>query len=168
MNIQEVVNYLNFYINKVTGSWYTVSEATEVLDRGQFALYSDLKAKYATSQYVKDALSPFRETYNFTTAVSGYVIVPSNTNYLDLLNLQIYFQISDRTVYYPVKLVNEDEISDRLNSQIDPVTVTSPIGEQTSLRTFKLYPTGTYNGNVVFLRPPLSPYLDTQSFQGGL
>lgn len=157
MNIQEVVNYLNFYINKVTGSWYTVPETTEVLDRGQFALYSDLKAKYATSQYVKDALSPFRETYNFTTAVSGYVIVPSNTNYLDLLNLQIYFQISDRTVYYPVKLVNEDEISDRLNSQIDPVTITSPIGEQTSLRTFRLYPTGTYNGNVVFLRRPVKP-----------
>lgn len=157
MNIQEVVNYLNFYINKVTGAWFTIPECIAVLDRGQMALYSDLKAKYATSQYVKDALSPFRDSYNFTTAVSGYIIVPSNTNYLDLLDIQIYFQISNRTVYYPVKLVNEDERAERLNSQLDPVTSTSPIGEQIAHRTFRLYPTAAYNGNVTFLRRPVAP-----------
>lgn len=157
MNIQEVSNYFNFFINKYTGSWFTISELMTALDRGQMALYSDFKSKYATSQYVKDALSPFRDSYNFTTAVSGYVIVPSNTNYLDLLDIQIYFTVSDRTIYYPVKLVNEDERAERLNSQLDPVTVTSPIGEQTALRTFRLYPAGAYNGNVTFLRRPVAP-----------
>jgi len=129
----------------------------ETLDRGQMSLYSDLKGRYATSQYVKDALSPFRDSYNFTTAVSGYVIVPSSTNYLDLLDIQIYFQVSDRTIYYPVKLVNEDERAERLNSQLDPVTATSPIGEQVAPRTFLLYPTHVYNGNVTFLRRPVKP-----------
>ena len=65
----------------------------DLLDFGQMALYSDLKPKYATSQLIKDALSPFRETYNFTTQISGYVIVPDST-YLDLLDIQIYFQVS--------------------------------------------------------------------------
>lgn len=157
MNIQEVSNYLNFFINKYTGSWFTISELMTALDRGQMALYSDFKSKYATSQYVKDALAPFRDSYNFTTAVSGYVIVPSTTNYLDLLDIQTYFTVSDRTIYYPVKLVNEDERAERLNSQLDPVTVTSPIGEQVSPRTFRLYPAGTYNGNVTFLRRPVAP-----------
>lgn len=129
----------------------------ETLDRGQMSLYSDLKGRYATSQYVKDALSPFRDSYNFTTAVSGYVIVPSTTNYLDLLDIQIYFQVSNRTIYYPVKLVNEDERAERLNSQLDPVTSTSPIGEQVAQRTFLLYPTAVYNGNVTFLRRPVKP-----------
>ena len=120
------------------------------------ALYSDLKPKYATSQLVKDALSPFREVYNFTTQVSGYVIVP-DADYLDLLDIQIYFQVSNRTIYYPIKLYNEDERADRLNSQLDPVTITSPIGEQTAPKTFRLYPVNAYNGNVTYLRRPVKP-----------
>jgi len=127
-----------------------------LIDIGQMGLYSDLKPKYATSQLSKDALSPFRETYNFTTQVSGYVIVP-DTTYLDLLDLQIYFQISNRTIYYPVAMINEDARAERLNSQIEPPTITSPIGEQTAPRTFRLYPVGAYNGNVTYLRRPIKP-----------
>ncbi len=128
----------------------------DCIDIGQMGVYSDFKPKYATSQLSKEILAPFRSTYNFTTQVSGYVIVPA-TDYLDLLDIQIYFQISNRTVYYPVKLINEDERATRLNSQIDPVTVTSPIGEQTAPKTFRLYPVGTYNGNVSYLRRPVKP-----------
>ena len=156
MNLNDIFNFLNFYINKFTGSWYTIEELENLLDFGQMALYSDLKPKYATSQLIKDALSPFRETYNFTTQISGYVIVPDST-YLDLLDIQIYFQVSNRTVYYPVDLVNEDTRAQRLNSQIDPVTITNPIGEQTAPRTFRLYPIGVYNGNVTYLRRPIKP-----------
>ena len=156
MNLNDIFNFLNFYINKFTGSWYTIEELEDLLHFGQMALYSDFKPKYATSQLIKDALSPFRETYNFTTQISGYVIVPDST-YLDLLDIQIYFQVSNRTVYYPVDLVNEDTRAQRLNSQIDPVTITSPIGEQTAPRTFRLYPTGVYNGNVTYLRRPVKP-----------
>lgn len=156
MNLNDIFNFLNFYINKFTGSWYTIEELEDLLDFGQMALYSDLKPKYATSQLIKDALSPFRETYNFTTQISGYVIVPDST-YLDLLDIQIYFQVSNRPVYHPVDLVNEDTRAQRLNSQIDPVTITSPIGEQTAPRTFRLYPIGVYNGNVTYLRRPIKP-----------
>jgi len=156
LNINEGLNFLNFFINKYTGGWYTVDELIQLVDRSQMALYSDLKPKYASSQLIKDALAPFREVYNFTTQVSGYVIVP-DTAYLDLLDIQIYFQVSNRTVYAPVKLVNEDERANRLNSQIDPVTIASPIGEQTAPRTFRLYPIGSYNGNVTYLRRPVAP-----------
>jgi len=153
MNVNEAFEYINFWYNKVTAAWFTVSELQALINRAQLAYYSDIKTKYATSQEVKDTLSPFREVYNFTTLVSGYVIIP-DTLYLDLLDIQIYFQVSDRRIYYPVKLVNEDERANRLNSQIDPVTSTSPIGEQTAPRTFRLYPAAAYNGNVTYLRQP--------------
>lgn len=156
MNIAEAVEFTQFWINKKSGAWYTIEEAVSVVDAGQMALYRDLKPKYATSQWVKDALSPFREVYNFTTAVSGNVIVP-DTDYLDLLDIQIYFLISNRTVYAPIKLINEDERATRLNSQIDPVTATSPIGEQIGLRSFRLYPAAVFNGNVTYLRRPVKP-----------
>lgn len=156
MDINEALNFLNFWINKVTGAYYEPSELTLLIDRAQMALYSDLKPKFATSQLLREELIPFKEKYNFTTQVSGYVIVP-DTNYLDLLDIQIYFQVSNRTVYYPVKIVNEDERANRLNSQMSPVTITSPIGEQTAPRTFLLFPANNYNGNVTYLRRPVAP-----------
>lgn len=165
MNISEAVDSIQFWVNKKTGAWFTVEESVNVIDNGQIAYYRDLKPKYAISQEVKDSLSPFREIYNFTTAVSGNIIIP-DTNYLDLLDIQIYFQISNRTVYAPVKLINEDERANRLNSQIDPVTITSPIGEQTGLRSFKLYPNGTYNGNVTYLRRPVRPVMGYSVISG--
>lgn len=156
MDLEDIFALLNFYINKNTGSYYTVSELEQMLDSAQLSVYADYKSKYATSQLIKEILAPFKTTYNFTTLVSGYVIVPA-TDYLDLLDIQIYFQVSNRTIYYPVKLYNEDERADRLNSQLDPVTVTSPIGEQTAPKTFRLYPASAYNGNVTYLRRPVAP-----------
>lgn len=156
MTIQEVVNYLNFYVNKVTGAFLTIPECIEALDRGQLSLYSDFKTRYATSQYVKDALSPFIRTANINGTVSGLVTI-NDVDYLDLLDMQIFYDISNRRVYAPVKMVNEDERANRLSSQRDPVTVTSPIGEQIGLRSFKLYPVASYNGNVTYFRRPAKP-----------
>lgn len=160
MNIQAAHDFLNFWINKNTGAFYTIPELDAIIDRGQMSLYSDLKPKYATSQLVKDSLAPFRTTYDFAPAnmISGFVVVPLNTNYLDLLDIQITFPISNFTFYYPVDLINEDERAHRLNSQIDPVTVTSPVGEQFAPRYFRLYPVGNqYNGTVTFFRRPAAP-----------
>jgi len=56
-----------------------------------------------------------------------------------------------------VKLINEDERANRLNSQIDPVTITNPIGEQTAPRYFRIYPASGYDGTVTYLRRPIAP-----------
>jgi len=156
MDLNDQINFLNFWIAKERGAYYTIAELESLLDFGSMSVFNDLHPKYATSQRIKDALAPFKQVYNFTTLTSGYVIVPDD-DYIKFLDLQIYFNISDRRVYYPVKLINEDERADRLNSQIDPVTSTSPIGEQTAVKTFRLYPTHAYNGNVTYLRRPVKP-----------
>ncbi len=167
MNLQESYDFLNFFINKYTGTFYPPNELDLVVDRGQMALYTDYQPKYATSQRIKDALSPFRQRWDFTSTntISGVIPVPSNLNYLNLLAININYDISGRTIYAPVQLVNEDEIGNRLNSQIDPVTVTSPIGEQLSpekageviQQYFRLYPLSGYTGTITFLRRPVKP-----------
>jgi hypothetical protein len=159
VNLNDAFEFLNFWINKKTGAWFTISELENLVDGGQLAYYSDIKQKYATSQLVKDILSPFRSVYDFTTSntISGFIVIPSNLNYLDLLDIQIYYTSGGRTIYYPVKLINEDERANRLNSQIDPVTTQSPIGEQCAPGYFRLYPAAGYNGSVTFLRRPVKP-----------
>lgn len=155
-DIKDVFNLFNFLYNKTTGAWYPISDIENAIDAGQMSLYADYQPRYATSQRIKDALAPFKGTYNFTTQLSGYVIVP-DTTYLDLLDIQIYYQLSNRTIYFPITLANEDTRAMALNSQVDPVTITNPIGEQMSQRSFKLYPAGKYNGTVSYLRRPVKP-----------
>lgn len=163
MTLQDDIDYLNFFINKFTGSYYTIAECVQVLDRGQMSLYEDLQPKYATSQRIKDALAPFKAYYNFTPAntISGVIVVPSNSNYLNLLDVQISYAISNYTVYYQPTMMNEDERAPRLNSQIDPVTITNPAAEILAPRYIRLYPTPValngYTGTVTYFRRPVAP-----------
>lgn len=159
MNISEIIDFMNFHINKKTGAFYTPDECVSVLDRGQMSLYADLQPKYATSQRIKDALAPFRAVYDFNTSntVSGVIVIPSNSDFLNLLDIQIQYNISNRVIYQSVKLENEDVISNRLNSQISPVTVTSPIGEVIAPRYYRLYPLSGYTGKVTYFRRPAKP-----------
>lgn len=159
MNLQEAYDHLNFWINKYIGVYYTPEELDAITDRGQLSLFSDLQPKYATSQNAKDALAPFRRSWSFTPAqtISGVIPVPSDLNYLSLLAIYVNYDISGITRYAGVTMVNEDEIPDRLNSQIDPVTVTSPIGEQLFPGFFRIYPTSGYTGVITFFRRPAKP-----------
>jgi len=156
MDLNQAFDFLNFWINKNLGAFYTIPELTSLVNNAQISYYTDIKPKYATSNLIKEILAPFREEYEFnpTNTVSGIISVPSNSNYLDLLDIQIQFQISNRTVYAPIVMVNEDERAQRLNSQIEPVTATSPVGEIIKPRFFRIYPLGGYTGKVTYFRKP--------------
>lgn len=171
MNISESIDFLNFWVNKSQGAYYTISECEQIIDRGQLSLYSDLQPKYATSQHIKDALAPFRSEWNFTPSdtISGIIPIPSNLDFLNLLDVSVNYTISNHTLYAPVTMYNEDVIATRLNSQIDPVTITNPIGEVKGMQTLsdgsqtyyiRIYPTGSgYNGVVKFFRRPTKPHM---------
>lgn len=154
MNIKECIDFLNFWIAKEKGAYYTIEELIELIDRGQIAYYSDIKSKYAESQLIKDTLSPFKTTYQFNQA--GVIQVP-DSNYLDLLDIQIVYTYQGRTIYYPIWLVNEDERADRLMSQVDPISVYKPVGEQVGYKQFAIYPASTYVGTVSYFRRPIKP-----------
>lgn len=170
MNISECHDILNFLINKYQGEYFSPSELDSVIDRGQMAHYADLKPRYAQNQETKDSLSPFRSTYafGFNDSLNGVVKVPSNLNYLDLLDLSIRYDISAHSIErkVPVQMVNEDEMSDRLYSQVDPVSTSFPIGELTGVGTFQIYPKAQYNGTVTFLRRPAKPVFAYTTISG--
>lgn len=166
MTIKECHDFLQFWINKSQGAFYTHSELDDLIDAGQMALYSELQPKYGTSERIKDSLSPFRDTYdfNYNDTLLGVVEVPSSQEFLDLLDLYINYDISSRSILrpVPVAMVNEDKRIDRLNSQVDPVSSTSPVGEVLALGKFQLHPKVQYRGRVTFLsRPPKPSFVYT-------
>jgi len=236
MNIKDCVDYINFWIRKERGSFLTIEESVAVLDLGQIAYYNDIFPKYATSQIIKDCLTPFKTRYVFNSAatdpqlvsipntflvstktanaassgitinvssttglvIGQIVVVSSGTGlfqpdttitkitsstsfevsiapittiqsgasirvfesriYLDMLDMEIEFTQNGRETYYSVKMTNEDERSNKLNSQIDPPLPTSPLGEIVAPRTIRLYPANNnYIGSVSYMRRPKKP-----------
>ncbi len=236
MNIKDCVDYINFWIRKERGSFLTIEESVAVLDLGQIAYYNDIMPKYATSQIIKDCLTPFKTRYDFNSAaadpqlvsvpntflvstktanaassgitinvssttglvIGQIVVVSSGTGqfqpdttitkitsstsfevsiapittiqsgasirvfesrvYLDMLDMEIVFTQNGRETYYPVKMTNEDERSNKLNSQIDPPLPTAPLGEIVAPITVRLYPANNnYIGSISYMRRPKKP-----------
>jgi hypothetical protein len=159
MTLEEQHEFLNFWINKFQGSYYSPPELDEVIDRGQMALFAELRPIYATSQRIQDALAHFLGEYEFTPSdtVSGTAVIPSNIDYLSLLDVQVSFGISNRTVYAGVPVMNKNERANALNSQTDPVTTTSPICEVVAPRYIRFYPAAGYTGRITYFRRPAKP-----------
>ena len=236
MNIKECVDFLNFWIRKERGAFYTIDESVSVIDRAQIAYFNDIVSKYATSQIVKDTLIPFKEKYNFNIGdtPSGIVTVPNRFLYpftmsatntssgniievtsaipeslgkylevdtttggigvfqpgtyvvkiIDSTHIQVnieplvplqsgdiiniytvkeFLDLLDVTVvnganYFSIKMTNEDELADKLNSQINPPIQSAPVGEYIGLGEIQLYPQiNSYDGFVQYLRRPQMP-----------
>jgi hypothetical protein len=167
MNIKEAVDYLNFWIKKDRGSFFTIEESVNVIDLSQIAYFNDIIPRYATSQIIKDTLQPFKTTYSFNVGdTPNGLIVIDDPNYLDLLDCTINFNADGRTLYYSIKMSNEDELGDRLNSQINPPLVTAPIAQMFTERTSNNpgnppSPALPYNANVIYniqLYPKVNQY----------
>jgi hypothetical protein len=237
MNIKDCVDFINFWIRKERGAFYTIEESVSLIDRGQIAYYNDIVPRFAVSQIVKDTLMPFKETYEFSIPASPFTIVdipelffqnnilatapstgttitvldtsslsigevvivsngtgefqpdtiitsiidshtftvnyepifPIATNdiinvwiyreYLNLLDITItYPNAIGGTGYYSVKMTNEDELADKLNSQINPPSATAPVGVMSRRKFIQLYPNNTgYSGFVNYMRRPKKP-----------
>ncbi len=166
MTIFEVCNFLNFYVQKERGSYFSFEELTEALDRAQMAEYSDLYASYATSQRSQDALAPFLANFNYTQAgtVSGLIIL-TDASYLSLLDITAYYTPTGRSTptYVSIPIVNKDERAMRLNSQVNPVSLTNPIAEMSApiagvgYPSFRTWPVGGLTGFISYFRRPAKP-----------
>jgi hypothetical protein len=132
------------------------------------ALFAELRPIYATSQRIQDGLAPFLDEYEFTPAqtISGVASVPSDRNFLSLLDVQVEYTAGGRTIYAPVVIMNKNERANALNSQTDPVTQQSPIGEVIAPRFIRIYPAAGYTGKITFFKRPTRPQFVYQLISG--
>jgi hypothetical protein len=159
MTLEEGYDFVNFWVNKQMNSYYTPEELDLIVDRASMSMFAQLRPQYATSQRLQEALAPFLVTYDFGSGqfISGTISVPTSPEFLALLDIQIQFNISNRTVFSGVPIISKDERAIRLNSQVEPVTVTSPIAEVLGIGRYRFYPTSTYTGAITYFRRPAKP-----------
>lgn len=149
MDLNQSYNQLLFWINKYQGAWFPPPELDDIVDFGQLAHYKKLFVKYGTGQRLDDALAPLKVKAPFTTDANGKLTMPSN--YMDLIDIEC--SINGGVVTCPS--VNADERTNRVNSQVIPLSTSSPFAELIQNWNFQLYPKVQQTGTIsFFIRPP--------------
>lgn len=156
MDLKEAYNFLQFFINQKQGGWYSPEELDSITDKGQLRYYKNCFIKYGTGQRLNDALAPFKKNVAFTTDGNGLLSSPSD--YMDLIDIQPY--VNGKPVPCPV--LNDDERTNRINSQVIPLSISAPFAEEVANWDYQLYPKTTQSGFFAyFMRPPAPVFVYT-------
>lgn len=160
MDLQVAYNRLNFWINKKQGKWYSPPELDDIVDDGQMSYYKDCFIKYGTGQRLSDALANFKRKIPFTTNSNGVLTTPDD--YMDLIDIRPV--VSGKSVICPV--INDDETTNRQNSQVIPNTIGAPFAEIIEGWDYQLYPMTTQTGTFAYYSRPPKPIFNYTTVSG--
>jgi len=166
LNIFQVFNTVNFYINKAQASYLSVQEVMDMLNIWQIALYNQYQAIKGTSERIDTALSPFKVQKIFTTADTPSGVLTFPDTYFDIISLTATPTINGAPRQRPVDFPTESERSFREASQLIPNTVNDPFGEIVSKGSVQLYPKVPQSGTAWYYRMPAVPVLATTLISG--
>lgn len=170
MTIKEVHELILFIISKDKNGYISHEEIDSILDRAQLALFNQYhtnpkipaqaqSARYGESQRIDDALSPFKAKYTFTTAESAGGVVSLPAGYMHLISAYttVFVSALNKNIYSSVQVLNEEELIERLNSQVIPVTSDDPICIMNSNNRIQLFPDVPQSGGIYYFRRPAVP-----------
>lgn len=168
MTIQDTHSLVLFILSKEQNGYISHAEVDMILDRAQLVLFNQyhtnpkvpaLAARYGESQRIDDALSPFKARYTFTTAdtAGGVVSLPSNYMHLISAYTTVFSNALGKNVYNAVQVLNEEELIERLNSQVIPVTSDDPICIMNANNKIQLFPDVPQSGGIYYFRRPAVP-----------
>lgn len=163
MNISEIHDFIDLITSKERGGFNTIEEKDSALDRASLTLFEFYRKVYAKSIEAKEALSPFRAKYDYRTNGTGEISISSGFDFVHLLAMDVMLNDPDAPSgfnpdrRYPVMFPNEDELADRLNSQLKQPTRTDPIADIAGVGWYNLYPQVVHSGTIYYLTRPNKP-----------
>lgn len=154
MDLKIFHDTVRYFINKEQGGWLSPEEIDNLTDRAQMWYFTESVPYYGKSQKTTDPLAVFSKRVNFTTPVTGLLTLPTDYETLPVVSAQ-YFD--SRVRYKPIKLLSEDEITERRDSQVLQPTVSDPVGIETHPGVIQLYPEAVISGYCTYLKRPAKP-----------
>lgn len=171
MDLKVIHDTILYFLNKEQNAFATHQEIDLVLDKAQLVLFNQYHANpkmpaaqqpslYGESQRIDDALSPFKEKYTFNNVdtPTGVITLPANFLHLTSLYTTTYNSTLSRNIYSAVQVLNEEELIQRLESQVIPVTPDDPIAIMNKQNKIQLFPEVPSTGGVFYLRRPAVPF----------
>lgn len=170
MNISEIHTFIDLITFQERGGFSTPAEIDSALDRASMTYFSYYRPQYAKNITAKEALSPFRVKYSYTTDGQGRITLTSGQLFVSLLAMDVAVYDPDTassynpTRTYDVTFPNEDELAERKNSHINPPKPYAPIADIVGVGWYNLYPQQVHSGSIYFLKRPAVPvYAYSQS-----
>lgn len=166
LDLQDAYDFLNFWINKDQGLFYSPARLDLLVDRGQMSYYSDLQPKYGLSDRINTSLSPFIAQYTYTNSTSplGVVTLPAEDDPLEFMDfidaIPLIMDETNTVRRRPLPFPNDDERTYLINSQIRPLSTTNPFGEWIGKGKIQLWPKEPQAGVVKYFRRPVKPFFD--------
>lgn len=173
MDIKDFCDRVLQFANKNATDFWSYEEICEAADAASIDLFNELLGTpeqyqpgrrvpvvaYGETQVINDMLSVFKDQYAFTTADTASGIITLPAAFVRFLSGYIYS--TDATLgravksYFPI--VNEEELVDRLESTLIPVTSADPIGIMNKQKKIQLFPEDPADGKIFYLRRPVKP-----------
>jgi hypothetical protein len=158
LDLELIHNRLNFLANKEQNYWAS-EEIDEKLHMSQMWSFNQYYRLFGKNTELHDALAPFKVKHTFTTSNTpgGLINLNTNKDYLHFLSLYVQWQEGTRIRRQDAKQINEDEIGARLDSQLTPVGIHTPVITITDTGKIQLYPEVPNSGYAFYLRKPQPP-----------
>jgi hypothetical protein len=158
LDLKDIHDRLDFLGNKQANFW-SPEEKDAKLHLAQMEVFNLFKSMYGKNQEATDALSPFKVQKTFSTSDTANGLLQFNSDYMHFLGgyIQYYDNAAARTIYQELVQVNEDELGERLNSQLDGVSAQKPVYTTPGFGKIQLYPQQTYTGYAWYLSAPEPP-----------
>lgn len=164
MNISEIHDFIDLICSKERGGFNTPAEKDEALDRASLTLFEFYRPNYARTIEAKEALSPFRRTYNYTTNSTGEISISTGFDFTHLLAMDVLVVDTSATAAgfnpnrrFDVSFANEDELANRKNSQTNPPIATAPLADIVGVGWYNLFPQQVHTGTIYYLKRPSKP-----------
>jgi hypothetical protein len=158
LDLQDCYSYLNLWINKQQGVFYSFPQLDLLTDRGQMSLYATYYPQAGTSEDIADSLSPFKKKYNFSLVDSPAGVVTYPDDLQDVLDVEMIVLDSNNIPRArPCPFLNEDERTARKNSQVIPLTTWDPFAENLA-NGFQLWPAVPQAGVLSYYKRPAKPF----------
>jgi hypothetical protein len=156
MRIDAVYNDVTDKLRKVRNGFYPIVQFNRDAKLAQQDAFNEYFEGYSETQKLHDALSPFKAKLPFTlaTSVNGTVTLPADYAHL-LSGDAITFTNDSGRHRTSLRVINEDELSSALASQVRPISqYPAAIGNAS---TIQLYPEVAQAGELTYLRLPKDP-----------
>jgi hypothetical protein len=163
MTIDQCHRFLNFVIESEEAGYFNPERYDMALDAASMEKFTQDLPVYGTSEPMNESLSPFKRSLDVTNSTSpnGLITLPDEYEYLTSIIKVGYDNIRQKNTYYGIKIFNEDEMADALESQINPVTVNTPIavrfGNTAGQKLIQLYPKNVNAVSLTYLERPKQP-----------
>ena len=180
MSIKDVHDWINFITRKYQSGYHSHEQIDAALHMGQLDAFYDYYGNdrqyqggrpvppvtYGDTILIHHALEPFKDKHDFTTLTTpgGVVTMPATCQLILSLSTSYFSTKYNRNITRSVELINEEELSDRLESQVAPVSLYNPIAIINSQNKIQLHPATPQIGTARYLRTPVKPkYAYTKS-----